>query len=329
MTEVPSCHGIWSTAPPSCWGRSPTSTRRSRSSSSRSSVVLLVVILVLYRRERGRAKAVAGQSARQSHDCRPPEGDAASPGDGVPAQTPLLRRARPIRPAFGAASAGQRLRPAGAPAPPASDDPPPGTPAGWLPEPSGAAGHPAVLGRHRLDPARRPAHVHLIGQAPVRPAVPQGSPRGAGPVSPRRRSADDSRPGRQGHRHRAGRLGRRAGVVAGPGERRRLHVGQPQRRPARPRRSNSSGSHHRATGRWAALGPQVLADGGDGDADRPAGRPASRPPRPRALAEPDHEPRLDRRGRRRPPGPARPGCGRSRPTAAPPAADGPPSRCCG
>ena len=64
-------------------------------------------------------------------------------------------------------------------------------------------------------------------------------------------------------------LGRLPGVVARPGQGRRLDVGEAHGLPASRRPSNSSGVHHRATGRWPRARAQVLAERHDVDPDRP------------------------------------------------------------
>ena len=129
--------GFSSTAPATVLGTLSNTDKTIEIAIAAVAVVLLVVILLLIlARQRGRAKAVAGQSAPHSHDADLPEGDAASPGDGVPQLTfGSNGQADPI--GFGAASEVNGFTPPAPPAPPAMDDPPPGTPAGWLPEPSG------------------------------------------------------------------------------------------------------------------------------------------------------------------------------------------------
>ncbi len=121
---------------------------------------------------------------------------------------------------------------------------------------------------------------------------------------------------------------RLAGVVARAGERRGLDVAMPSASPAPRRRSNSAGAQQRATGRWSPVGrrywPMVtMSTPTPRRSARVATTSSSVSPMP--TIRPDLVVEAGRLG----PGQHAPGCGRSRPTGAPPAAAGPPSRCCG
>ena len=125
------------------------------------------------------------------------------------------------------------------------------------------------------------------------------------------------------------RRGAAAGVVARPGERARLDVRDaPSPRPSTLNRSKSSGVHHFATGRWCDVGrrywPIVTIETPTAARSASVGQHLVR-----GLAHAEHQSGLHRQpglvGR----GPAPPATARTTPRAAPPAAAGRRSRCCG
>ena len=130
-------------------------------------------------------------------------------------------------------------------------------------------------------------------------------------------------------RWRAAAVRARFGVVAGAGERAGLDVAEAEALGVRAELGELLGRPPAGDRQVLARRPQVLAEGERCRRRRCAGR-RWRPRTSSAVSPmPEDDARLGEQTRRPWPGPARPASGRSRPTAAPPAAAGRPSRGCG